>query len=203
MKDLVILAADKDLEFALKGLLARPQALGIRPLDVDIFVEPEHDPACALRGVGFLTHFEEQYRHGLLIFDHEGSGQEATQPQELQRSLNEELESSVWGGRAKVIVLWPELEVWIWSDSPHVDEVAGWKNRTPGLRLWLTEKGFWIENEIKPTRPKEAFEAALRVAKKPRSSSLYRQIAERVSFRRCTDAAFLELKNILIGWFPQ
>ncbi len=29
-KDLVVLAADKDMEYALKGLLSRPQALGIR-----------------------------------------------------------------------------------------------------------------------------------------------------------------------------
>ncbi len=203
MKDLVILAADKDLEFALRGILARPEALGIRPLDVDIFVEPEHDPACALRGVGFLSNFADQYQHGLLIFDHEGSGQEATPPHELQRRLNGELENSAWGGRARVIVLLPELEVWIWSDSPHVDETAGWKNKTPGLRAWLTEKGLWKEKEIKPARPKEAFEAALRAAKKPRSSSLYKQIAQRASFRRCTDAAFLELKNILTGWFSQ
>ena len=121
MQDLVILAADKDLEFALKGLLARGKALGIRSLKFDIFVEPEHDPGCALRGVGFLSHFADHYHHGLLIFDHEGSGQEA----------------------------------------------------------------------------------ALRAAKKPRSSSLYRQIGERASLSRCTDEAFLELKDTLIGWFPQ
>ena len=56
--------------------------------------------------------------------------------------------------------------------------------------------------EVKPARPKEAFEAALREARKPRSASLYQQIAERVSLRRCTDTAFLELKSILNNWFP-
>ena len=35
-KDLVVLAADKDMEYALKGLLSRPQALGIRKIEVDI-----------------------------------------------------------------------------------------------------------------------------------------------------------------------
>ena len=30
-RDLVVLAADKDLEHALQGLLARSEALGIRP----------------------------------------------------------------------------------------------------------------------------------------------------------------------------
>ena len=204
MKDLVILAADKDLEFALRGMLSRPEALGIRPVEAntDIFVEPEHDPACALRGVDFLDNLSEQYRYGLLIFDYEGSGKEATAPQELQKNLNAEFVSSTWGERARAIVLSPELEIWIWSDSPHVDEVVGWKNRNPKLRPWLIEQDYLQTGEVKPARPKEAFEAALREARKPRSASLYQQIAERVSLRRCTDTAFLELKSILNNWFP-
>ena len=202
MKDLVILAADKDLEYALKGLLARPEALGIRPVDADIFVEPEHDPACALRGVDFLGNLSAQYGHGLLIFDHKGSGREAMTPQDLQTSLNKAFAGSVWGERARAVVLSPELEAWIWSDSPHVDAVAGWRYRDPKLRLWLIEQNYLRESEAKPKRPKEAFEAALREAQKPRSASLYQQMAERVSLRRCTDAAFLELKGILSDWFP-
>lgn len=204
MKDLVILAADKDLEFALRGMLSRPEALGIRPVEAntDIFVEPEHDPACALRGVDFLDNLSEQYRYGSLIFDYEGSGKEATAPQELQKNINAEFVSSTWGERARAIVLSPELEIWIWSDSPHVDEVVGWKNRNPKLRPWLIEQDYLQTGEVKPARPKEAFKAALREARKPRSASLYQQIAERVSLRRCTDTAFLELKGILSNWFP-
>ena len=204
MKDLVILAADKDLEFALRGMLSRPEALGIRPVEAntDIFVEPEHDPACALRGVDFLDNLSGQYSYGLLIFDYEGSGKEATVPQELQKSLNTEFVSSTWGERARAIVLSPELEIWIWSDSPHVDDVVGWKNRNPKLRPWLIEQDYLRTGEVKPARPKEAFEAALREARKPRSASLYQQIAKRVSLRRCTDTGFLELKDILSNWFP-
>ena len=202
MKDLVILAADKDLEFALRGMLSRPKALGMRTVEEDIFVHPEHDPACALRGVGFLDNLSEQYHYGLLIFDYEGSGKEATAPQELQKNLNAEFVSSKWGERARAIVLSPELEIWIWSDSPHVDEVVGWKNRNPKLRPWLIEQGWLQQGEAKPTQPKEAFEAALRKVRKPRSASLYHQIAERVSLRRCTDTGFLELKGILSNWFP-
>ena len=141
MKDLVILAADKDLEFALRGMLSRPEALGMRTVEEDIFVHPEHDPACVLRGVDFLDNLSGQYRYGLLIFDHEGSGKEATVPQELQESLNAEFVSSTWGNRARAIVLVPELEACIWSDSPHIDEVVGWKNRNPRLRSWLIELG--------------------------------------------------------------
>ena len=37
MKDRVVFAIDKDLYFAFAGLLARPEALGIRPIERDIF----------------------------------------------------------------------------------------------------------------------------------------------------------------------
>lgn len=202
MKDLVILVADKDLEHTMKGLLSRPAALGIRAVEADIFVEPQHDPACARYGIDFISNFSRQYRHGLLMFDHEGSGMETTDLGELQNSLNERLAHSAWGERARTIVLAPELEVWIWNDSPHVDEAAGWKNRNPGLRPWLIDNGWLQEGEIKPARPKEAFNQALRAARKPRSASLYEQIAKKVSLRRCKDEAFLELKGVLSQWFP-
>ena len=203
LKDLVIIVADKDLEYTLKGLLSRPEALGIRAIEADIYPHPQHDPACADRGVEFISNFSRQYSYGLLMFDHEGSGKETTTTREaLQESLNESFARSAWGERAKAIVLAPELEVWVWSDSLHVDEVTGWRNREPDLRRWLVEKDYLQEGEVKPMRPKEAFEAALRKAQQPRSASLYLQIAEKVSLRRCSDTAFLELKSILNNWFP-
>lgn len=64
------------------------------------------------------------------------------------------------------------------------------------------ERGWLREGQVKPDRPKEAFLAALREARKQRSPSLYRQLAEEVSLRRCQDAAFGEFKDIMRGWFP-
>ena len=202
-KDLVVLAADKDMEYALKGLLSRPQALGIRAIEADIRVHPGHDPACAGRGVEYLSSFSEYYHYGLLLFDHEGSGREQTQPQALQEALNRDFVHSAWGERARAIVLSPELEVWVWSNSPHIDDVAGWKDRQPSLRSWMVEQGWLEEGEVKPRRPKEALQAALREARIPRSPSLYQRIAERVSLRRCEDRAFLKFKDILGSWFPR
>ena len=203
MKDLVILAADKDLEFSLRGLLGRPEALGIRAIDADIYLEPDHDPACALRGVEFLRNFQDQYQCALLMFDHEGSGREAATRETIQGELNSALAVSGWGDRAQAVVLEPELEAWVWSDSPHVDNVAGWKDRDPKLRPWLVEQGWLNEGQTKPTRPKEAFEAALRAARKPRSASLYKKLADNVGVRRCTDASFGEFTTILREWFPK
>ena len=201
-KDLVVLAADHNIEQALIGLFTRPEALGIRAIDVNISVHPQHDPGCALHGVELLSNLSKLYRYGLLIFDREGSGIEQKQPQEMQTELNREFENSAWGKRARTIVLDPELEAWVWSDSPHVAVVAGWKNRRPPLRRWLIGQGYLQKGATKPERPKEALEAALHAVRKPRSASLYRQLAERVSLRRCNDPAFLELKTLLTAWFP-
>ena len=203
MKDLVVLAADKDMEQMLRALLqARPQAMDMRPVEFDIFVHPGHDPACARRGVSFLSDFARQYDHGLLLFDHQGSGREHVGRVDMQNALNKEFAGSGWEQRARAIVISPELEAWVWSASPHVDVVAGWKGRQPALRDWLLEAGLLDEGDLKPGQPKEAFQAALRKARVARSSSLYRLLAEKVSLRSCVDAAFRELRSTLREWFP-
>ncbi len=106
-KDLVVLAADHNIEQALIGLFTRPEALGIRAIDVNISVHPQHDPGCALHGVELLSNLSKLYRYGLLIFDREGSGIEQKQPQEMQTELNREFEDSAWGKRARA--RWPRL----------------------------------------------------------------------------------------------
>ena len=203
-KDLVVLAADKDIQQVLAGLFERPQALDIRPIQYDVLVHPQHDPACALRGVEFLSNLADEYRHGLLIFDHEGSGREQRPQLEVQQELNRQfVNRTEWSDRARALVLWPELEVWVWGDSPHIDEIIGWSKQQSTLRQWLVN-GAWIRQIAdKPDRPKEAFEAALRHARTPRSSSLYRKIAKAVSLKRCTDASFLEFKSLMQEWFPR
>ena len=201
-QDLVLLVADKDMEYALRGLLERTHALQIRSIKAEFFVHPQHDPACARQGVAYLSPFAVQFRHGLLMFDHEGSGRENTERQALQCEINGEFERSAWGRRARTVVIAPELEAWIWNASPHVADVAGWKGRAPSLREWLVAQGWLKQEQAKPERPKEAFLAALQEARTVRSASLYPQMAERVSLRRCRDEAFLELKCVLQTWFP-
>ena len=151
-RDLVVLAADKDMEHALRGLLSRYKSLPIREIAFDIFVHPQHDAACATRGVPFLSPLSHRYQHALLILDHESSGRETMSPDDLQAALNQEFRASAWGERGKAIVLAPELETWVWSDSPHVDAVAGWAERRPRLRQRLNDHGLWNEQESVWTR---------------------------------------------------
>ncbi len=203
--DLVILAADKDVKQTLHGMLGRPEALGIRKLRFEIIVHPQHDPACARRGVAFLSGLglSRKYRHGLLVFDHEGSGREDEERGALQRKLNDEFRHSPWGDRARAIVVAPELEAWVWSKSRQVDNVAGWSGRQPSLRRWLRDEGWLAPGDAKPLHPKEAFHAALRRSQTARSASLYLSLAERVSLAKCRDGAFLELRETLQEWFPR
>ena len=201
MQDLIVLTADNDMSTAMKGILSRHQSLAIRSITTTVLRHPGRDPGCALRGVEFLTRYADQYQHGLLIFDHEGSGKEQTDRTILQEELNSCFVPPPWNGRAKAIVIGPELEAWVWSDSPEVDSVLRWGNRAVPLRDWLTNKGWLSKGGVKPNRPKEALQATLRRTRTPRSASLYKKLAERVSFSRCEDPAFLELKAVLQEWF--
>jgi hypothetical protein len=109
---------------------------------------------------------------------------------------------SGWQNRVHVQVIEPELEVWVWSDSPQVDVSLGWGRHSTNLRTWLSNKGFWPNENRKPPRPKECLLEALREVRVRRSAAIYRQLAESVSLERCQDPTFNELKEILKSWFP-
>jgi len=201
--DLVMLVADKNMEFAVKGLLSRPKSLNIREITCKIYVHPEKDPGCLLRGHEFLRSFTKKYWHAIVMFDRYGCGQEAKRREILEKEIEERLSQSGWDNRASAIIIDPELEIWVWSDSPHVDSVLGWTEKIYDLRKWLRSQGLLHGNSIKPSAPKKAMAEALRSVNKPRSSSLYLQLALKVSIDRCVDEAFLKFKKTLQNWFPK
>lgn len=201
-QDLVVLVADKNMEFAVKGILGRFLALKIRQAIPVVHVHPEKDPGCLLRGHEFLSLFQSQFAHALILLDREGCGQEKADRETLEVDIERRLSQSGWDGRAAAVVIDPELEMWVWSDSPQIDAVLGWQGKSPELRLWLKTKNFLQEGQAKPARPKEALESALRTARKPRSSSLYLQLAKQVGLERCVDPAFAKLRASLQEWFP-
>jgi hypothetical protein len=202
-KDLVLLVADKNMEASLKGLLSRFHAFGYRQVTFDLYVHPERDPGCLLRAHDFLRSFVSRYERALVLLDHAGCGREAAERSVLESQLEGRLGEAGWQDRAAAVVISPELESWVWSDSPHVDRALGWEGRPEPLRSWLREKGLLEAGAAKPAKPKEAVELALFTARKPRSSSIYFGLAQLVSTDRCTDPAFLKLKRCLREWFPQ
>ncbi len=199
-RDLFVLSADAKIEASLKGLLSRHQSFGLRPVDAVWATHPERDPGC-LRADMFLRPFSLQFAHALVVFDREGSGRERQSRADLEHDLETLLLRSGWDDRAAAIAINPELEIWLWSDSPHVEACLGWRNRDPQLRDWLKSRGFLEEGCIKPARPKEAMEAALREVHKAESSAIYAELARSVGLARCTDPAFQKLRQVLQGWF--
>jgi len=202
VKDLVVLVADKNMEQALEGLLKRSQALHIRPLTYDLFVHPRRDPGCLNEAHDFLRPFSRAYKCAMVMYDHVGSGQEQKQPHVLADAMKKRLQQNGWGC-CEAVVLSPELEVWVWSSSPHVDVCLGWADHEPPLREWLATSGFWPLSDPKPRSPREALEQALREVRKPRSSAIYLSLAERVSLHGHSEPAFLRFIQALQCWFPE
>ena len=204
MKDLAILAADSQISQTLLGLLPRHQALSIRPISIelgDIKVHPNKDAGCRKDGAAILRTLTRQYRHALLIFDHDGCGREVDSAIELENCLDTDLNRCGWNDRARTVVIDPELETWVWSPSLLVDEILGWSSRVPGLRKWLVQQSFVETEDQKPNRPKEAMLAALKEVRKLPSAALFKKLAARVTFQECQDRSFLRLRSTLNEWF--
>jgi len=200
--DLVVLVPGKDDFETLDALLStRTQSLKIKPPRYKILTHPRHDPGCFHGAQDVLQPLQRSAKHALVVFDHSGSGQENKTPDVVAHDVKDRLSRSGWGDRAEVLVLCPELEVWIWSDSPHVEAVLEWENRAQRLREWLLNRGLWPREHTKPHDPKRCLEETLRKTGIRRSSAVYRELAERVGLDNCTDAAFLRLKEILQAWF--
>ncbi len=201
-KDLIVVTADADAEFAIRDLLQRRETLSIREIKTTVRRFSGRDPGCYRRVHEFLRPSIKQFQHALVIFDRHGCGKENESRTSLEADVEDRLRLNGWADRSAVIVLDPELEAWVWSDSPEVDRILGWTAQQEDLRTWLREQNLWVEDEAKPKDPKLAMEQALRYVRKPRSSAIYSQLAKSVSLRRCTDPALDKLRETLQRWFP-
>jgi hypothetical protein len=199
MYDLVLLVADKNAEYALRGALGRPESLGIRAIGFKIVVHPGRDGGARTTGAEVLARERRRFRQALLILDYEGSGTDLPSGLALESELDKQLQLQ-WGAAAKSIVIEPELDIWVWGSDNAIEAALEWPS-PKRLREWLAEKGFVLNEHGKPILPKEALQAALSVPDLPRSSALYRRIAERISLHRCGDEAFIRLRAQLREWF--
>ncbi|MEP3480582.1 MAG: hypothetical protein ABJZ55_15135 [Fuerstiella sp.] len=121
---------------------------------------------------------------------------------EVRAEILERLKVNGWGDdRADVVVIDPELEVWIWQDSPHVQTALGY-NGTGSLRDALKDDDRWPEGSDKPNQPKDLIKQLCREHRTPYSSAIYRDVVEMVSAQHCQDPAFRQLTESLRRWFP-
>lgn len=201
-KDLIVLAADRDAENVVTGLLeCRRASLGIAAVTFDCQRHTMRDSGCRRQAPEFLRLFQRTHRHCLVLFDRHGCGSDAPR-QDIESGVEAGLRATGWENRCAAIVIDPEIEAWVWSPSPEVDRLLGWSERSPDLREYLRREGFMEEGQPKPEAPKAAMRTALRVAREPVSARRFRALAEVVSLRGCTDPAFAKFMTILQTWFP-
>lgn len=200
-RDLLILVADLDMDQTFRGILERNQALDISNINFDIRRHPRRDSGCRTGAVDFLRSFLRTYRHALVVFDRHGSGS-----MDAREVLRDEVEAGLrnngWEGRARAIVIDPELETWVWSNSEVIPEVLGWNGNLASLRQWLRDQGYWPTDTNKPPDPKAAMKRVMYKTRTRRSSRKFYELATRVSLVRCQDPAFHDLRTTLQTWFP-
>ncbi len=86
-RDLVVLAADKDMEFAVRGIVSRHKSLKTREIDAKFLVHPGHDSRCWKNPEVFLRTYCRSHRYALVLLDHEGSGAENKKREEIEAGI--------------------------------------------------------------------------------------------------------------------
>ena len=208
MRPLVFLVADKNMEFVLRGFFFGRQQwhriLGCALFDFKendiVRAVGQNDPGLFARASELLLPIRNRYRHAVVMIDADWGGSPGSA--KIQKKMEDHFSNAGWHSEnSLVLVHEPEIENWIWSDSPHTSSAMGWENWEQ-LREAL-ETNQWLEpGSMKPSRPKEAAEWALRKKRIPRSSALYKKITAHISVNRCQDRAFRTLRETLKRWFP-
>jgi len=210
MNDLLFLVADKCIAEAVGGLLERDQIHRIvRCADFDFdsrrdikVAAGHHDPGLYTRANELLRPLAAEYQHAVVIVDEEWDGSPGAE--EILFTLRAHLLDAGWSEEKSLpLVVRPEADVWLWSDSPHSATALGWESWEV-LRPALEQQGLLAAGGRKPERPKEAADWALKNCgkKAPRSAALYRQVSSQVSIQRCVDDALCALLDALRAWFP-
>lgn len=199
--ELVVLSADLDIEQAVKGLLARPAALKIRSPRYKLVRDPMsgHDGGTFRRAQTVLAPFcSDPQCRALVLFDRAWDGAPSSDVKVLAESVERRL-APQWGDRARCVVLDPEIEIWVFSDSPHVEAVLGFPSGR--LRSWLREQGQWPIDKAKPPDPKVALRRALSQSRIKPSAALFCDLASKVGLDRCIDPSFRLFVEIMRMWF--
>lgn len=200
--ELVVLVADLDIEQAVKGLLARAEALRIRRVRHKLVRDTMagHDGGTFKRANAVLESFStDPACRALVLFDRAWDGAPSNDAKRLATDVEQRL-APRWGDRARCIVLDPEIEVWVFSDSPHVDRTLGFSEGQ--LRPWLRDQGHWPDGQPKPADPKTAVRQALRKSGIKPSAALFHELASKVGLERCIDPSFRSFVETLRTWFP-
>jgi len=206
----VILVADSNMAATFRGYFKRNGwhlSLGCEAFEIntdvgaDLLVdEGGNDPGVYTKGHELLRPYQNSHQRALVVLDCEWAGSPGKGA--IVEHITARLVASGWDEHAvKVIAIEPELENWLWQDKPQVADALRYKG-DKSLRQHLADNNLWPLDAAKPPRPKEAAEWVLKQTRQPRSSAIYQKLAEHISIKGCTDAAFSEMHTAFIAWFP-
>ena len=203
MRDLIVLCADQDAALGVRSLLERPKHLGIREIDFQVIRHPNRDNGVFQQAHELLRSQCRRFSRAIAICDFEGCGKERKNSrQQIEALIEQRLQANGWAARAAAIVIDPELEAWAWGDWDALAEYLEWIGGADELRGWLMQRKMIEPARLKPQRPKESLDRALRQTNKARSSSLFVAIGHVAETDHCTDPAFHKLISKLQQWFP-
>jgi hypothetical protein len=207
-RDCVFFVADKTMRETFLGFLSRED----RPAQLDcgnfafdpaedlFFAAGQNDPGLNTRAGSLLSPFLHSHRKAVVVLDCDWDGS----PGQAQILLNvtTQLQQSGWAPEDVIVIaIEPELEQWIWQDSPVLsDELR--MEAPQGLKAMLGQRGLWPAEATKPPSPKDLFIQLRRENNVKLSSSIFKRIASRVPVAACEDGEFRRLVAQLRAWFP-
>lgn len=208
-RDCLFFVADKTMRETFLGFLSREDRaaqLGCGNFDFDpaedlFFAAGQNDPGLYTRAGSLLSPFLQSHRKAVVVLDCDWDGS----PGQAQILLNitTQLQQSGWALEDVIVIaIEPELEQWIWQDSPVLsDELR--MEAPQGLKATLSQRGLWRAEDAKPQSPKDLFIQLRRENNVKLSSSIFKRIASRVPVAACGDDEFRRLVAQLQAWFPE
>ena len=237
MNPLLFLLADSECNSTLRGFFGRDKfhrSLGCGPIqrsgvsfdpEKDIRVHPERDPGVWKDPQTILFAERHSYEKCLIILDEAWEG--APPPERIVADVERlVVNEAKWDrGRFEVILIRPELEVWIWQRNPHVVEAFGYTGTDEQLWAFLEQQSLrldsdkrrhrflpanalaglppaWPRKDPKPENPKGLVEALSWQCQSGPASGVFNEIGSTISVRGCVDPAFRKLRRTLQEWFP-
>jgi NADH:ubiquinone oxidoreductase subunit len=206
MKDLFVFTADADALAAIRAVLSRPRAIGIRPIASVVDRHYGRDPGMIKDGPELIRELvsKTEFQKVILIWDYHGSG-ESKPPAQSRDEIRRRLRQVTWEDRSEAVVIVPELEEWLWHDQA---ALAG-RLHTSVTDLQQHIQNFADKQNVAPETcrgefPKELFEHCLyRVYRRKPLQEDFERIAATADLAAWqTSATFAGLAEILRGWFP-
>ena len=208
MRDCVFFVADKTMRETFLGFLGRADRsaqLGCGQFDFDpdedlFFAAGQNDPGLWKRADELVRPFHNTHHKVVVVLDCEWDGSPGQAS--IRDAISHQLLESGWAAdRFAVIAIDPELDEWIWQDSPILENVLRHQGATT-LRAILATRNLWPLGQAKPPEPKNVFNQIRQENGVKKSSSVFRRIAAEVPIAACVDPEFKRLVATLQTWFP-